>query len=411
MLTEEQKIAFNDILTELGKSLDISETQFNAAVASYNAVGGWLTNDDSLLKPYSPRVRPQGSIIIGTTIKPIHKDDDMDLDLVCQLSGKASYWTQKDVKNIVGKQLESHKTYESLLDEEGRRCWTLKYRTSSKNDDKYHMDILPAIISKDYDIILEQSLSSSFSQENVDTLAIRITDRELLNYSWETNPENWLKSNPFGYAQWFLSKAEIGNQKSILLSESLKSVPKYQADKLPLQRAVQILKRHRDMMFKGDKDKPISVIITTLSGYSYNKETNVLDALYRIINSMENYIETRYDSKTGKYYKYIANPVNPEENFADKWIEYPEKEVNFYKWLNAVRIDISGASELRGTHVIKESLSRSFGDDVVNTAFVNLGNTARILTEQGSNRFDTKVGITALGVNTIKPHNFYGNNE
>ncbi|MEA5139971.1 nucleotidyltransferase domain-containing protein [Arcicella rigui] len=411
MLTEEQKKEFNEILTELGSSLDISETQFNTAVASYNAVGGWLTKDDSLLKPYNPKVLPQGSIIIGTTIKPINKDDDMDLDLVCQLSGKAPYWTQKNVKDIVGQQIEKHKTYESLMDEEGRRCWTLKYRTSSKNDDKYHMDILPAIISKDYEIILEKSLSSSFSQENVDSLAIRITDTELLNYSWETNPENWLKSNPFGYAQWFLNRAELNIQKSILLSESLKPVPKYQTNKLPLQRAVQILKRHRDMMFKGNKDKPISVIITTLSGYAYNKETNVLDSLYSIIESMENYIETKYDSKTGKYYKHIANPVNPEENFADKWVEYPEKEVNFYKWLNAVRRDIKDASQLKGKFRIQESLSKSFGDDVVNTTFINLGNNTRILTEQGSNRFDTKVGITALGANTIKPHNFYGNNE
>ena len=411
MLTEEQKKEFNEILTELGNSLDISETQFNAAVTSYNAVGGWLTKDDSLLKPYNPKVLPQGSIIIGTTIKPINKDDDMDLDLVCQLSGKVPYWTQKNVKDIVGQQIEKHKTYESLMDEEGRRCWTLKYRTSSKNDDKYHMDILPAIISKDYEIILEKSLSSSFSQENVDSLAIRITDTELFNYSWETDPENWLKSNPFGYAQWFLNRAELNIQKSILLSESLKPVPKYQTNKLPLQRAVQILKRHRDMMFKGNKDKPISVIITTLSGYAYHKETNVLDALYHIIDSMENYIETRYDFKTGKSYKYIANPVNPEENFADKWVEYPEKEVNFYNWLNAVRRDIKDASQLKGKFRIQESLSKSFGDDVVNTTFINLGNNARILTEQGSNRFDTKLGITTLGANTIKPHNFYGNNE
>ena len=53
----------------------------------------------------------------------------------------------------------------------------------------------------------------------------------------------------------------------------------------------------------------------------------------------------------------------------------------------------------------------SFGDDVVNTTFTNIGNKARILTEQGNNRFDTKLGITATGANIIKPHNFYGNNE
>jgi Second Messenger Oligonucleotide or Dinucleotide Synthetase domain len=416
MLTKEQKIEFNDILDELGNSLDISETQFNAAVASYNAVGGWLTKDDSLLKPYFPEILPQGSITLGTIIKPIHKDDDLDLDLVCQLSGKNPLWTQKDVKNIVGNQIASNKALDSRLDVEGRRCWTLKYREGSKNDDKYHMDILPSIVSSGYSIILEKSMSSNFSNENTDKLAIRITDKESDDYSWNPDTEDWLKSNPFGYAIWFLDKAEIGFEKSIRLRESIKPVPKFQTKKLPLQRAVQILKRHRDYQYKDSdkeekKDKPISVIITTLAGYAYNKETNVVDALYNIIDSMENYIETRYDYKTGKYYKYISNPVNPEENFADKWVECPKKEENFYKWLKDVRQDIQRASGLKGTYRIKESLSKSFGEDVVNVAFINHGNNARILTEQGNNRFDTKLGITATGANTIKPHNFYGNNE
>ena len=50
MLTSEQKLHFTEILDELGENLDISETQFDAAVKSYNAVGGWLASDDSLLK-------------------------------------------------------------------------------------------------------------------------------------------------------------------------------------------------------------------------------------------------------------------------------------------------------------------------------------------------------------------------
>ena len=411
MLTKEQKIEFNNILDELGNSLDISETQFNAAVASYNAVGGWLTKDDSLLKPYSPKVLPQGSIVLGTIIKPIHKDDDLDLDLVCQLSGKNPLWTQKDVKNIVGNQIASHKALDSRLDVEGRRCWTLKYREGSKNDDKYHMDILPSIVSSSYSIILEKSMLSNFSNENTDKLAIRITDKESDDYSWNPDTEDWLKSNPFGYAIWFLDRAEIGFEKSIRLRESIKPVPKFQTKKLPLQRAVQILKRHRDMMFQGDKDKPISAIITTLAGYAYLKERDVFDTLLGVIDRMENYIEERFDYEKGKYIKYIPNPVNPEENFADKWADNPQKEKNFKNWLAAVKRDINGASELKGTYRIKESLSMSFGDDVVNTTFTNIGNKARILTEQGNNRFDTKLGITATGANIIKPHNFYGNNE
>lgn len=247
MLTNEQKLQFTEILDELGENLDISETQFDAAVKSYNAVGGWLASDDSLLKPYSPTVQPQGSMIIGTTIKPVHKNDDVDIDLVCELSGKNPTWTQKDLKTIVHDQLIKHKTYESLLDKEGRRCWTLKYREGSEQKDKYHMDILPAIITTGYKLIFEKAFSNS-DQGNTENLALSITDNTLKNYETEKVSENWLKSNPFGYAKWFINQATISTTKLFSLDEAVKLVPKYQKNKFPLQRVVQILKRHRDLM-------------------------------------------------------------------------------------------------------------------------------------------------------------------
>ena len=121
MLTTQQKQEFSEILEELGETLDITENQFNAAVTSYNAVGNWLCNDNSRLQPYSPSVKPQGSFLIGTTIQPYTEGQDIDIDLVCELTGKNPNWTQKDLKDIVKKQLEDHKKYESILDEEGRR--------------------------------------------------------------------------------------------------------------------------------------------------------------------------------------------------------------------------------------------------------------------------------------------------
>jgi ribosomal protein S7 len=410
MLTNEQKLQFSEILDELGENLDISETQFDAAVKSYNAVGGWLANDDSLLKPYSPTVQPQGSMIIGTTIKPVHKDDDVDIDLVCELSGKNPIWTQKDLKTIVRDQLLKHKTYESLLDKEGRRCWTLKYREGSEQKDKYHMDILPAIIKNGYKLVFEKAFSNG-EVSNTESLALSITDNTLLNYGTETVSENWLKSNPFGYAKWFISQATISTTKLFSLNEAVKPVPKYQKNKFPLQRVVQILKRHRDLMYDGDKEKPISVIITTLAGYAYRKEVNVFDALVNVIDNMHLYIETRIDRVTGKSFKFIGNPVNTAENFADRWRESPAKEKNFFDWLEAVKRDITDSSLQKGNHNIMERLSKSFGEDEVRATFSNIGNNRKLMTEQGQTRFDTKLGIVAGAANIIKPHTFYGAEE
>lgn len=36
---------------------------------------------------------------------------------------------------------------------------------------------------------------------------------------------------------------------------------------------------------------------------------------------------------------WVANPVNPEENFADKWAEVPRRKKIFKEWLDRVRRD------------------------------------------------------------------------
>lgn len=337
MLTQEEKKQFSEILETLGETLDITESQYNAAVSSYGAVGEWLAKPESSLAPYKPIIRPQGSFMLGTMIKPVCEEDDLDIDLVCELTGKNPQWAQYHLKQAIGDRIKANETYKNMLDEEGRRCWTLAYSDNAN----YHMDILPSLVSIGYDTVLEKAFSASALDEKYDSLAIRITDNEQSNYYTDTIAENWMKSNPFGYGRWFFNVADVTTlRKSMMLSEAVNPVPKYNKEKLPLQRVVQILKRHRDMMFNGDEDKPISIIITTLASKAYNKETSVIDALTSVIANMHSYIESRFDPKVGKVIKWIPNPVNPEENFADKWVEHPQREKNFYKWLDQVESDI-----------------------------------------------------------------------
>ena len=248
MINLNQKQEIDEILDILGENLSITETQHNAAVQSYKAVGNWLTNEESELARYSPVISPQGSFIIGTTIQSINPDDDIDLDVVCELNGKRPDWTQKDIKELVGDQLRNHKKYESILDDEGRRCWTLKYRENGNPNERYHMDILPAVNTTGYSIILEKAYSN-LKDQSYEDLVLSITDNERIpEYSTSTEPEEWLQSNPFGYAKWFMNIADnIKGQRTKMfsLNESVNPTPKYQSERLPLQRAVQLLKRLR----------------------------------------------------------------------------------------------------------------------------------------------------------------------
>lgn len=407
MLTQEEIKQFSEILETLGETLDITETQYNAAVSSYGAVGEWLAKPESSLAQYKPVVRPQGSFMLGTMIKPICEEDDLDIDLVCELTGKNPQWTQYYLKQAVGNRLKANETYKNMLDEEGRRCWTLMY----SNSVNYHMDILPSLVCNGYNIVLEKAFSATALDKVYESLAIRITDNKQNNYYTDTIAENWMKSNPFGYGRWFFNAADVLSlRKSIMLSEAVNPVPKYNKEKLPLQRVVQILKRHRDMMFNGDEDKPISIIITTLAAKGYNKETSIIDALTNVVSNMRNFIESRYDSNVGRVVKWIPNPVNPEENFADKWVEHPQREKNFYKWLDQVESNVQTIVQKRGLQYIAEAMKKPFGEQTITKMFSTLGEKNLNLRKSGALKMATGTGIlSSVGSVSAAPHNFHGN--
>jgi hypothetical protein len=405
MLSFEQSKQFHEILEELSKNLDITPAQYEAAVKSYQFVGDWLSRPESPLAPYAPEIDPQGSFLLGTMTRPIHEEDDLDVDLVCRLTGKKWNWTQYDVKKMVGDRLKQHDTLKRMLDKEGRRCWTLIHREGAR----FHMDVLPAIVSTGYKLLFEQKLYSD-SLQDVEKLAIRITDNKMMNYYTATDIIEWLKSNPFGYALWFKIRSQVGHTKLFSLNEAIKPIPPQQQQKLPLQIIVQLLKRHRDIMFNGDDDKPISIIITTLAAKAYQQQANVTEGLISVINRMENFVEQRMDGK-GRWIKWISNPVNPAENFADKWPDEPIKQANFYKWLSKVKADLGQLVIQRGAD-IQFTMADLFGKRDVTKTFSNIADSALAQRQSGGMKMAAGTGIiSSLGRVTIAPHTNFGANE
>ena len=223
--------------------------------------------------------------------------------------------------------------------------------------------------------------SSGYSNDWADQ-AIAITDNTLPNYS-RLNTD-WPRSNPRGYAEWFKLQMKIQFENlRMAMAESFRAgiedVPEYKV-KTPLQRAVQILKRHRDIMFTQDQDhKPISIIITTLAAHAYNNEPDLLEALTNIVNSMPQYIQNTHGVS------WVPNPVNPLENFADKWREYPEKEQNFRHWLQQVNNDLIAALQSRDIWAIGGSLKSGLGEKIINETLqhfpsLNTGKTSALVT-------------------------------
>jgi hypothetical protein len=369
---EDQRTTLSKLLWHIADSLDIPESHYRRAEERYQAIGRWLGRDESIIAGVASETYPQGSFRLGTVAKPITDAEEYDIDLVCELSLTKGQISQKQLKHRVGYEIKSYARANSIKSpaEESRRCWRLNYADEAQ----FHMDILPAIPDGDSFMILLES--KGLSNDWADS-AIAITDNTLPNY--DRLDDDWPRSNPKGYSTWFKTRMEkqFDAQRGYLaksIKAKVEDVPEYRV-RTPLQRAVQILKRHRDIMFVDDQDdKPISIIITTLAAHAYNSESDLLEALANVVDNMPHYIQRR------EGVAWVPNPVDPLENFADKWQEHPRREENFAKWLHQVRDDLATALQAEDIKAVSESLESRFGERVVSEALKHFSATDELKT-------------------------------
>ncbi len=390
---------YSKILEKIAENLDITATQYQLAVQRYEAVGNWLDADNSPLKAYKPKITPQGSFRLGTVIKPLLEGEEYDVDLTCKLHILKETITQQMLKKMVGDRLKENDNYNRMLSPEKRRCWRLQYK---EDFFRFHLDIVPSIPDTEHEILLLEIRNVA---KNIAQHALCITDNETWDYA-----KDFPKSNPEGYAIWFIEqmRVEFQRKRELLASDlqmKVDSVPEYRV-KTPLQIVVQLLKRHRDIRYNDDEHKPISIILTTLSAHAYNNEVDIFDALKNILAKMDSFIKR---DNEGKFL--IANPVNPLENFADKWNENPKKAVKFFEWLNDARRDfnaISGKKQIE----IAEILKPVFGEKIVTKSFSDLGEEMRTEREKGNLYMTASTGMLSLGANQqsikVQPHTNFG---
>ena len=334
------------------EAIELPASAYETAISRYEDLGDFLTKDSSICK-YEPQVFVQGSFRLGTAIKPLVSKEPYDLDLTCKLTeglSKSSI-TQKDFKNLVGKAIDEYikKRGISEAKEEKRRCWRIEYQDKLS----FHMDIVPGIIMEDTsslrESIMMKSNVSAHTAAEWAGLAYNITDNKKMDY--EIISDDWNISNPEGYAKWFEQRMKTSLNRS-LVEASYEKLKTFEHKSI-LQRCVQILKRHRDVMFNRELElKPASIIITTLSGQAYNGERTVEDAISNIVDKMGSLI-----LRSGIR---IANPTRPEEDFTDKWKENPALENAFNRWRMQAKADFGNIETGSDLQLIISKINKSF---------------------------------------------------
>ncbi len=105
----------------------------------------------------------------------------------------------------------------------------------------------------------------------------------------------------------------------------------------------------------------------------------------------------------------VANPVEPRENFADKWSEDPKLATAFYRWLERLQEDLQDARESEGIDRAVARLSESFGEAPIQKAATRLADAYRKGREGGRLGFAAASGaLTASGEIPVRKHDFYG---
>ena len=345
-----------ELLERIHEILDIPVSYYEKAVARYRSLGKWFCRDESCLARFSPAVYPQGSFRLGTVIRPLLPAEEYDIDVVCELVKLTKKdLAQKQLKELVGVEVKSYATSKGFSEpaREKKRCWRLDYA----DEVNFHIDILGCLPEDEVvvAVLVEGGVDRSLAE-----YAVALTCNEHEEY--EVVTDNWPSSNPAGYAKWFENRMEkVARERRQLLVEgkafaSVDEVPTY-ALKTPLQRSVQLLKRHRDVMFRDESElKPISMLITTLAAHAYQGETSIDEAMRRIIEDMT--------KSVGATSPRVPNPVNPAEDFADGWTKPRigrKLEESFYQWHQAACRDFEELGSLANPELLKERVEGRWG--------------------------------------------------
>lgn len=378
------------LLEDACAQLEPSSYQRDLAKQRYEGVGDWLSRaDDTLLA--SIAIGLQGSVAIGTTVKPIGMNE-YDVDLVAQVPDVDVVVSPALLKKRIGDRLRGNGNYAPLL-VELPRCWRLDYAN------EFHLDITPSIPNPE----------CRFGGELVP----------------DKNLRAWKASNPKGYRAKFERRAALQPRIRMLRkafdSAQATAVEPY-PDEMPLKgilrRTVQIAKRHRDRQFINDDEglAPLSIIITTLASRAYElcvrnfEYENELVLVVNVIRRMPDMIET--GTSEGRPAWFLWNQTTAGENFCEKWNRDPRRAHAFFAWHAEVLADLTALAAASGLDQVRRRLSHIFGNAPADRAMDSL--TERVNAARTANRLAVTrpagviIGAAAAAATPVRANTFFG---
>lgn len=390
----EQKLQWVELLDSIAENLDLSSTQLKNIEQAYKGVSIWLAESTNPLLA-DAEIYPQGSVRLKTAVRPLGHDE-FDVDLILYLP-HADLANREDIMSAVRQRLSEHTKYSNLMSELPRG-----FRINYAGD--YHLDITPG---------------------------------KRHEHSWLQGQPMWIPDKKEGLKESNAKgMAEIFDEVSLLLpirktlkaaneSYAIDGIEDFPAQhlKAPLNRIVQILKRHRDEWAQSSSHnsdhRPISVLITILAAWSYKNiidsgkvYENDFDLILDVIESLPKYIQCN----AGEFL--VCNPAMEQENYAEKWNRTKNSEGEalrraFNSWHQVAMqtFEQLALQADKGIDVAFDSLSESFGSTPVSHA------RKAMMEKLNEKRKHKKLGValktgaiitTSSTATPIRSNTFYG---
>lgn len=318
-----EAVQWEELISNLLRRLELDETERRNAERDYDQLANSIATKLSIPR-HDVHIFPQGSMRTQTTISQRYPVK-FDLDIVVKLTGPK--YINPDPESMFAAFGLALKGNEAVTGEPEpkRRCWRLQYPNKA-----YYFDVTPAVADR------TGRLGSSLSVRDPDS--------------------GWAPSNPEEFADWFCAHAAkrfpfqgLVRKAQIEARSTVTPLPEQQVclDDI-LRRTVQLMKLHRDTLYRGADDKrkeamPISVIIVTLATRAFaellatraGEFASPIEVVLALVEAMPNFIGR--DASGWR----VANPKLASENFADKWnADGGARRAEFVRWHGKLEADL-----------------------------------------------------------------------
>ena len=362
-----------DLIIAICNKLQLQPSKYELAEKRYHSIANTIQKD-AAFNGMELNMYAHGSFRLKTTVKPL-KDNEFDLDFVVELP-IYSTMSPKDLYDHIYRILSSDGVHDDMVQKK-TRCIRVNYA----ND--FHMDIMPG------------QLVNRWTNE------IIVPDRELKHW--------YHHSNPKGFADWFERQARTqiikAHEVKVLLERAEPLKEQEIVTKLePLRRAVQLIKRYRDIFCDSTGKEPVrSIVLCTLMGEITSSYSSELD----IISDFCTYVMNKDKHSNGRPFV-VKNPV-VEEVLSEKWSEDEENYRDFMSMVIALDLAVDSLKKATVNTEIVKQLKIMFGENVTNEVVLERADVINKARHGNSLYTDAKGILNTSGVGVaVKSNTFYG---